>query len=254
MRRTGQFFGLLILMYVLFALPVSADEKTLNMETRILEDFDNPEESKWIVRGSKFSAEGFPKIAFPVAIPDALFIDDEQKSEEDYKVMGVRGSFDRKGYNYIEFIPDRTDEEGNYIGITIPGNSDFIDLWVWGSNYDYYLEAHLLDFKGFPHVLPLGSLKYNGWKNLKVEISPNIPQAATYAPHLKELRLVKLVLWTRPDENVADFFIYFDQIKVLTDVFVTRFDGDQFTDPESIKEIWSTGTGGETQQQVEVTP
>lgn len=247
MRRTGQFFGLLILMYLLFSLPVIAEEKTQNMVSIILEDFDNPEESKWIVKGSKFSAEGFPKLAFPAAIPEALFIEDEQKPEGDYKVMGVRGQFDRKGYNYIELIPDRTNEKGVYTGISITGDVKFIDLWVWGSNYDYNLEVHLLDSRGFPHVLSLGSLKYSGWKNLKVEIPSYIPQSRTYLPLLQELSLMKFVIWTTPEENVADFFVYFDQIKVLTDVFIARFDGDQFTKPEAIKEIWDAGTAEVTQ-------
>ena len=73
MRRAGLVFGLLILMSVLLALPVTADEKTENLISSILEDFDNPDQSKWIVIGSKFATEGFPKTAYPTAWPAALY-------------------------------------------------------------------------------------------------------------------------------------------------------------------------------------
>lgn len=241
MRRAGLVFGLLILMSVLLALPVTADETTENLISSILEDFDNPDQSKWIVIGSKFATEGFPKTAYPTAWPSALY--GANREGVDYKVLGINGKFDRMGYNYIEMIPDRTDESGEYTGIPIPGRAKVIDMWAWGSNYDYYLEAHLTDYRGVTHVLPLGSLKYEGWKNLKIEIPGYIPQGRTYIPKLKPLSLVKLVLWTRPTEKVNNFYVYFDQIKVLTDVFISRFDGDDLAQPEAVQDIWATDGG-----------
>ncbi len=241
MTRAGLIFGLFILMSVLLALPVTADEETENLVSSILDDFDNPDQSKWIIVGSKFTTEGYPKTAYPVTWPAALY--GSNKEGKEYKVLGINGKFDRMGYNYIELIPDRKNEKGEYTGIPIPGRCKVLDLWTWGSNYDYYLEAHLTDYRGVTHVLPLGNLNYEGWKNLKVQIPGYIPQGRTYIPKLKQLSLVKLVMWTRPAERVDDFYIYFDQIKVLTDVFISRFDGDDLSQPETVQEIWADAGG-----------
>jgi len=50
-------------------------------------------------------------------------------------------------------------------------------------------------------------------------------------------------MWTKPSENVAGFNIYLDQLKILTDTFVTRFDGDDLADPMKVQEIWSNAEG-----------
>lgn len=280
MRRGSLLLTFLVaLVFLILAGPVFGDTATENLMSKVIESFDNPEDpeaaewdsSEWIVRGSKFRTvikddegnivEEWPKKAYVETWPEALF--GTNKDERDLKVLGINGRFDRQGYNYIELIPavendegelvprqpDRMDESGDIIlgnEITLPGRTKIIDLWVWGSNYDYYLEVHVRDFKGIVHVLPLGSLKYTGWENLKVSIPSYIPQEGGYVSsggYLKELKLVKLVMWTRPEENVRDFYVYFDQIKTLTDMFVSRFDGDDLADKETIKDIWNSGEG-----------
>ncbi len=48
-------------------------------------------------------------------------------------------------------------------------------------------------------------------------------------------------MWTRPEEKVDNFYIYFDQIKVLTDIFISRFDGDNLANQESVQGMdWTT--------------
>ena len=134
-----------------------------------------------------------------------------------------------------------TDQEGKeWVSkpIVFEGRIKALSMWVWGSNYDYYLEAHLEDHRGIVHVLPLGDLNFEGWKNLTIEVPGAIPQSARYIPKLQRLKLVKIILWTRPSERVGSFYIYIDQIKILTDLFETRYDGDELENPEKIQEIW----------------
>jgi hypothetical protein len=171
--------------------------------------------------------------------PEALYR--KQPEGRELKALGVHGRFDRKGYNYVEIIPVTKDKDGKSVprGIPLPGRVHNMDMWVWGANFDYYMEAHLMDFRGMVHVLNMGSIRYVGWKNLKISIPPYIPQAVQYAPHRKELQLVKFVLWTRPNERVDDFYTYIDQVKIFTDLFETRFDGEVLADPDSIKDLWS---------------
>ena len=261
---------LILLFSILVVAPVAADQITENLESIVIESFDHPDNpdeavlssSEWIVRGSKFATkvydengkvvEQYPKSKYVEAWPEALF--GRNKEGKLHKVLGVHGKFDRQGFNYIEFIPAVKGDDGELVPrrledrneITIPGRAKTIDLWVWGANFDYYLEVHIRDFRGIMHVLPLGSIKYTGWKNLKVNIPTYIPQAGGYVTaggYLKELKLVKLVLWTRPNEKVNDFLLYIDHMKVLTDMFVSRFDGDGLADLDFINDTWNTEGG-----------
>lgn len=44
--------------------------------------------------------------------------------------------------------------------------------------------------------------------------------------------------------KVDNYFIFFDQIKVLTDIFITRFDGDTLAEVENVQSMeWSSPEG-----------
>jgi hypothetical protein len=239
----------LSLLLLMFAVPAMADDVTLNLESRILETFDTDTRStEWFVRASKFSRDGeAATMVYAPAWPEALF--GTNTDGADLRVLGVNAGFDKLGYNWLEFIPVQEDDEGNYVEnpLEIPGRAQRIDFWVWGSNYLYTMEVHLRDYNGRMHVLPVGHIQYTGWRNLYTEIPGYIPQAGGYITSggfNKNLELVKIVMWTTPEEKVDDFYVYLDHIKVLTDVFVTRFDGDDLADPANIDSIWSNAQGG----------
>lgn len=247
-----------ILMVLLLAASAGADEVARNWQSVVLEDFDDGGMYQWVVRGGKFLAvedEGSEtEFAFPFAFdlvdaddveggvkPEALLLP-ESEATDNPGVLGVQASFTRRGYNFLEFIPTlgETDDEGNPIPapITIPGRPLAIDLWAWGSNYDYYLELQVRDYRGVVHTLKVGDLGYGGWRNLETEIPNYIPRAVRFVPQRRRMDLVKIVLWTRPEETVAGFHFYLDHIKVLTDVFETPFDGEGLASPEFVSEIW----------------
>lgn len=249
--RRGVLVSVCLAVLLVFLTPalVVADEQTVNLESRTLETFD-PETrtTDWIVRGSKFVTEGFPKKTYVNTWPEALF--GANREEKDLQVLGTHFKFDRKGYNYIEFIPAREDQDGNMVTnpIPIPGRVKELDLWAWGSDFDYYMEVHLEDYRGVVHTLKMGNLDYTGWKNLRVNIPTHIPQSQQYAPYLEGLKLVKVVVWTKPVEKVHNCYMYIDHIKVLTDVFVSRFDGDGLAQPDRVDEIWQEGQQEQGQQ------
>jgi len=241
----------MLLLLLVPALSVAQrDGQTVNLESRVLESFDpDGRTTDWMVRGSKFVTEGYPKKAYAEAWPEALY--GANKEGRELEVLGAQFKFDKQGYNYVEFIPVTENEEGNRVPnpINIPGRAKQFDLWVWGADFDYYLEAHLKDHRGIVHTLKLGSLNFVGWKNLRVDIPGYIPQSSDHVPYLETLRLVKLVVWTKPTESVQNCYIYFDQIKVLTDMFIDRFDGDGLASPERVQEIWSEDAEGQNQNQ-----
>ena len=246
MKRSVSLLVFLALFYTLIALSVSADEVTQNLESVIIENFDDPNARQWNVQASKFVADGLPLVTYAESYPEALFGRNNQGL--DLKVLGVKAAYDRKGYNYLEIYPVEEDSSGVLVPdpITLPGRVMQFDLWVWGSNYDFYIEVHLRDYVGRMHVLQLGELQYVGWRNLKTVIPPYVPQAGGYISEggfLKTLELVKLVIWTKPTENVNGFNVYLDQLKILTDTFVSRFDGDDLADPEKVNDIWASAGG-----------
>jgi hypothetical protein len=199
-----------------------------DIRTVVLEDFENNDRN-WQVSASRFTDEKFPQVKAGIeGAPIALSRSSE--GEKAQYVLGVRAAFTRKGYNKIWIYPE---EE-----IIIPGHSRKLDVWVWGANYYYTLYAHLRDYRGIVHKLPLGSLHYMGWRNLSVEIPVQIPQTVRYLPMEKPLSLVRFEIWTEPTERVDDYIIYFDHMKVLTNMYKQRFDGDVLADQTD--EIWTS--------------
>lgn len=222
-----------------------AEEVAENIQSRVLESFD-PETrgNDWVVVGSKFATEGFPRTTYAKVWPNALH--GLNRENIDYEVLGVNGSFERQGFNYVEIIPVKTGDGGEieHSPITVPGIAKSIDLWVWSSKYNYNIKIQLIDYNGKLWTLDLGNLYYVGWRNLKVDVPSYIPQAESYVPHLDNLRISKLIMWTLPDAQVADFYIYLDHLKVVADTFEARFDGDILTWPAKIEEIWASSVEG----------
>ncbi|MBN1524792.1 MAG: flagellar filament outer layer protein FlaA [Spirochaetales bacterium] len=247
-------FFLIGMCMFLFVGNVFADENVENIETWIVDDFDSgtqlhgaDREWTWVVRGSKFitkDEEGNPLLKHKLVdgYPDALYSRQDVEGKE-VRVLGIEGGFDRRGYNYLEIIPVAKDEEGNLKShpIELKGRVKSIDLWAWGAGYNYYLEVHLLDGNGLNYHLVLGDLAFKGWKNLSVAIPTAIPQHRRYVNQKAALSLTKLVVWTQPTEKVDEFRVFIDQLKIITDTFISKFDGDELADPDVIEKLWTEG-------------
>jgi hypothetical protein len=222
------------------------DENTVNFESIILDSFDGDSAYTWKAEASKFSTrndeESFPKLSYVASWPSALFGANRQGL--DLKSLGIWGRFDRRGYNWIDIYPVAADggEDAGPAEIPMTGRVQYVDFWAWGSNLDYYVEVFIRDYQGVVHVLSVGSLAFQGWKNLRAYIPNSIPQAKRVLPRLSPLSFVKFRIWTRPMEPVSNFYVYFDQLKILTDTFESIFDGDELADPERVQELWDAAS------------
>jgi hypothetical protein len=222
---------------------VMADEITQTIASRVIESFDDAKAAdNWLVQASKYTTKDFPQAELVRTWPEALY--GKNRANTPHFAFGIHAKFDRKSYNFIEIIPVGKDKDGKVVSkpIPIPGRARNLDLWVWGANYNYWMDAHIRDFQGIDHVVRMGSLNYAGWKNLSASISGAIPQARRYIPRYAGLELTKLVIWTSPEEKVDDYYCFIDEISVLTDLFETKFDGEDLADPESLNSIWQQGT------------
>ncbi len=236
--------GLALLAFLLVS-PVfgQATDRPQNFESIMLDNFDDPETSQWMVVGSKFINEDAYPLEYQLieAWPEAVYR--RVADEQELRSLGIRAAFNRKGYNYLEIIPMGENEEGELVAdpIPLPGRIQHMDMWVWGSNRSYYIEAQIRDHRGIVHTLHFGDINFRGWNNIKMYMPSYIPQEVSYVPQRQGLELVKLVLWTRPEERVDQFYIYLDDLKCFTDTFDDPFDGELLADPEYVDELW----GGE---------
>lgn len=237
-----------------------ADENTINLESVVIQNFDDPANQPWFVIGSKFSTAGFPQMAYAKTWPVALY-GTNLPVGKDLRSLGVAMLFDRKEYNWVDIVPGKKTGEGDKttyepIELPLPGRVKMLDMWVWSSNFSYYMEAFVRDYKGIVYTIELGDLNFIGWKNLRINIPESIPQAQKYLPRHEALKLVKFRIWTRPNENVAlvtddpkatpmdrSVKFYFDNIKVLTDTFEALFDGDNLTKKDVLDSTWGAGAG-----------
>ncbi|MCX7633844.1 MAG: flagellar filament outer layer protein FlaA [Turneriella sp.] len=131
------------------------------------------------------------------------------------KVYRVLDELDHNNKPKIQEIP----------GIKLPGKVRALSLWVLGRGNDYTLEAWVQDWKGSTHILKFGSVNFVGWRPLVAKVPENVPQDIDTYPQTKNLVLTKLVLRSRPTANTEKVVIFFDSIKVLTDMYDVHFDG-----------------------------
>jgi hypothetical protein len=276
------FWAALLIMVMGTALAAFGDEITPNVESRMIDTFDGAEGDQyvWKKEASRYAVgkdpadkdspsfsdldftkswstppqyenDFYPKVDYKPGWPLALF--KSNKEGRDLKIYGIWGKFKRMGYNWIDIYPTLKadgDDAGAY-EIPLPGRVRGLDMWVWGSGLNYYLEAYVRDQQGVVHTINLGSLAYQGWKNLRASISPNIPQRRRWILDTKTLKntalmdrndvylkFIKFRIWTTPREEVGNFYVYFDHFKILTDTFESLYDGDDLTDPDWIRENW----------------
>jgi hypothetical protein len=155
-------------------------------------------------------------------VPEKYSSDNKGIKKE--QCLGLHFQFKYPGNNSIALIPPAP--------IRLPGRVKGISIWVHGRGKDLSLEAFVKDYTGNTHVLKFGSLNYVGWKPLKVMVPEFIPQSAESYPQTKTLVIDRFVVRVSPNENIVDdkglqeeAFVFFDQLKVLTESFEVNFDG-----------------------------
>ncbi|MDR3301113.1 MAG: flagellar filament outer layer protein FlaA [Spirochaetaceae bacterium] len=257
-----------ILFFGSLAVSAFADSSTVEMSSRILDSFDGTpyvvdgEEYHytWQAVASKYTTKTSEQ-SFPIAnvVNTAPLTLTRLAGEGGAKSLGVQGAFDRNGYNWIDIYPTISGGAEQAAEIPLLGRTRAIDVWVWGSNLNYTLEAYIRDNKGMIHVIPLGNLHYVGWKNLRSNIPTSIPMVTNIIPRSTHaVTFVKFRLWADPKEKayldvehdatgkvtkIIPFYLYISQLKVLTDVYETIYDGDELANPKTVNELWSSAGG-----------
>lgn len=209
MRIAVMLWGSLLASAVFFGATASAE----NITSVLVEDFNEA----WSYTASENLDQAKAKITVIEAGAQNDLLWPEESEGRQKRSMGFKCGFHSRGYNHVTFIPPKP--------ITLPGRARRIQIWVMGMKYNYDLEIWVEDFRGMSHKLEMGNLNFAGWRGLTRDIPWYIPQQESEYPSDRPLRITKIVVRTTPDQRPDRFYVYFDQIRVLTDIYEQPFDG-----------------------------
>ena len=270
MKRRYRLFMAMLCPMILATGYIFADESVLSYESVVIDTFDGEGSATytddgapivWKVFGSKFATRpvadniddpaNFPKMAYAMDTWPTDLFGAYPEDRESLGALGVWSKYDRMGNNQYEIVPgEEVDGEWVQKPIELPGRVKTIDWWVWGSNFNYYIEIYVMDHRGFEfQLLPIrvdkltgkkiqSNLNYAGWQNFFIDIPNYIDQEVTYQPRNANMRITKFVVYTDPREKVTDNYMYIDHLKILTDKHESTFDGYELKEGAKRDEIW----------------
>ena len=216
------------LVFAAFCLPLAAQPNIKAVETDVVDNFDTDAEWTWDVQASRFIEEGYPIIKKFEGIPNSLR-PYHKDSDPTAMVLGVKTKYQRKGDNWFEVYPKKDDK---VFEIPFIGTVTQIDFWVWGANYSYKLELLVRDADGRVHTLNAGSLMFQGWRNIVVNIPGYIRQHSKFRSGRRNMSFIGFRIRTDANEAVDDYVIYFDQLKYTTNTLSNVYDGYDLRDAD----------------------
>ena len=225
MRHGGLIFASVVAVFLSATFPLTSQQSEVNYQTYMVDTFDNANgEWSWHGVGSKFVTDGYPIVKYFDGMPRAVKVMNDEA--ENAKFLGVQVKFNRRGDNWLDIVPSKQGDNGlEPYEIPFKGEISRLDMWVWGAGYYYDLEVLVRDCYGRVHAIPVAPLNFKGWKNL----SANVPKSIGAE---KNLKFVAFRIRTRPTEHVEDFYVFIDQFKALTNVFVDSYDGYELANAE----------------------
>lgn len=134
-----------------------------------------------------------------------------QLAETDKYVLGVKIQHTHRAAATFSISPVQP--------LPIPGITKTISVWVVGRNVKHQLYVLLDDQFGNRAKVPLGDLAFTGWKKLTAAIPPNIKQTDPRYPSKTGIAVRSFVIETDPAETYGSYYIYFDDLRAVTDLF-----------------------------------
>ena len=217
-------------MFVVFAILIlgtgnllAADRQIpVNLQSMTIEDFENAaQNNQWQVKGSSSCDLAKSRVQSIDTVPKALEILEKWGEPKEKSCLGIKSAFRSQGYNWVAAVPAKP--------ISLKGRVKNIEMWVCGMNYRYTAEIWVKDFRNFEYKLVLGKLDFIGWKLMSVELPQWIPQEEESLPKERPLVITKIVFRADPDERADRFYCYIDHMKVITNTYIERYDGDDIT-------------------------
>jgi len=159
---------------------------------------------------------------------DKELISAEEQSgitEADDKVIGVKVSFFRRGVTEFAIKPIRP--------LPIEGITKTVSIWVVGRNIEHELSLLILDSRGQRSIIPMGKLNHSGWRKMTVTIPPQIEQRDYHYGYKAGISIEGFVVNCDIDETYGRYYIYFDDLRAVTDLF-----DEEFLDTDDMLDAW----------------
>jgi len=166
---------------------------------------------------------GGPDAKQPIPGEDGLNIPD------DY-VFGARVDFERRGHHVINITPVRP--------IPIEGVTKTVSVWVAGRNSNHELRLVIRDMRGRTHEVVMGSLNFQGWRQLTAAIPAQsfdgrngVVQWDYRKLQMRMgIEILGFRIRTDPMEAEGSYYIYLDDLRAVTDVALFKRDPDDMVD------------------------
>ena len=166
---------------------------------------------------------GNPMNKKPIPAEEGLELTDD-------KVLGVKVSFYRRGYNSFEVHATKA--------LPVEGIAKTASVWVVGRSYPHTMKLIVEDFWGKRFELYVGKLNHSGWKLMTVAIPPQnsagktgIIQKDYHYGTSMGLKIVGFRVECDPEEAYGHYYIYFDDLRVVSDLYeVDMHDKDDMSD------------------------
>ena len=151
---------------------------------------------------------------------------------QDSHVLGARIDFLRRGHTSFTVYPVRP--------IPIEGITKTVSVWVAGRNYNHRLVLLIEDFFGRPFELFMGTLNFQGWRQLTVAVPPQardgingIVQRDYHYNSNMGIKITGLRVDVDPFQAQGSYYIYFDDLRAVTDLFA-----ENDRDPDDMLDLW----------------
>ena len=145
--------------------------------------------------------------------------------EADQYVLGVKTEFYGRTNTTIMVEPLRP--------MPVPGITKTISVWVIGRNNNHRLGILVEDNFGNRNLLPMGKLNFSGWKQITVAVPPTLVQRNPHYIGQTGIKIMGFVIEPELTETIGSYFIYFDDLTVVTDLFA-----EESRDPDDIPDSW----------------
>jgi hypothetical protein len=162
---------------------------------------------------SKMSKKGYPR---DLSGDDSIIAKRDKKYDipRNYardKVLGIKVEYITRGYNWFTLKPVKP--------IMVEGVCQSLSVWVAGRNYKHWLRAIIQNFYGEDMLVYVDRLNFIGWKELMVSIPETVVQRDFHFVDKIGIKFNGFVVECDPMETFGVYYIYFDEMRAMTDVF-----------------------------------
>jgi len=147
----------------------------------------------------------------------------EKAPEKNKFVLGAKVKYFTPGFNWFGFKPPKP--------VKIPGIAKALSIWVAGRNYNHTLDIVIRNYKGKLNAIPTGRLNFMGWKELSGIIPISVPQDDFHTSSERGILFESILVKCDPKETSGTYYIYLDNLKARTDLFMEKEDNKDPDDP-----------------------